>query len=173
MGVIPDSNKMKTTFALLASIVVLLCAFSVLRTEAAVDGATASFTNQTFSENGTNLIGTFEFNKNFAADSLQCNFTFKTDIRSDTETVLSAGLVHLYNNDTITNGTSIVYYLYPHGQQKNFGSQFDLGVSCQLDGDVLVKQTLASVVINNPKGGSSSAATITSFLLPLLTFLLY
>lgn len=69
---------MKTTFAFLASIVVLMCAFNVLRTEA-LDGATASFTNQTFSENGTNLIGTFEFTKDFAADSLQCNFTFPGD----------------------------------------------------------------------------------------------
>ena len=83
-------------------------------------------------------------------------------------------MVHVYNNDTITNGTSMVYYLYPYDQQKNFGDQFDLGVSCQLGGEVLVEQTIASVVINNPKGGSSSAATITSFFLPLLTtFLLY
>lgn len=70
---------MKTTLAFLASIVVLLCAFNVLKTEAAIDGATATFTNQTFSENGTNLIGTFEFTKDFAADSLQCNFTFPGD----------------------------------------------------------------------------------------------
>jgi hypothetical protein len=68
---------MKTTFAFLASIVVLFCTFSALVGRAdAVDGVDVSFANQTFSENGTNLIATFDFSQDFAADALQCNFTF-------------------------------------------------------------------------------------------------
>jgi hypothetical protein len=86
-------------------------------------------------------------------------------------TTLSTGRVSVHNNNTITNGTHLVYYLYPYDQQKDFSSAFTLSAYCEVNGELLSNTTINDVVINNPKGGSSSAATLNSVLVALFDLL--
>ena len=55
-------------------VVVIGCFSGVARAQ--LSGVEITFTNQTFSENGTNLVAQFGFTQGYASEAVNCTFTF-------------------------------------------------------------------------------------------------
>ncbi|ELR15945.1 uncharacterized protein ACA1_016020 [Acanthamoeba castellanii str. Neff] len=165
------------TFYLAWLVVVLGCFSGVARAQLA--GVEITFTNQTFSQNGTNLVAQFGFTQDYASEAVNCTFTFPgaltfqsinqyytlrgsnlaglsfpSDINAQP---LSSGKLHVRNEGAVSTGTELTYYVWLHEQGKDLGQAFSFGLACAADGQSASFSLDNLVIVDNTRPAESAS----------------